>query len=112
MHEMGFILFNRLSIFLISGVLTFTSFGLIIIYFMVFSGTFSTLILDSTSLPEDSFWGKKTIYVLGLSIFLLPFAVKKELQEYIIISVLLFGALFSFILLIIIQLGVNGWEYN
>lgn len=44
MHEIGFKLFNRLSIFMISGVITFTSFGLIIIYFMVFSGTFSSLI--------------------------------------------------------------------
>jgi amino acid permease len=46
MHEIGFKLFNRSSIFMISGVLTFTSFGANIIYFMVFSGTFSSLIMD------------------------------------------------------------------
>lgn len=79
LYEMGFILFNRSSIFMISAVLTFTSFGLIIIYFMVFSGTFSALILDLTSICEDSFWAGKTIYVVGLSILLIPLAIKKEL---------------------------------
>jgi hypothetical protein len=46
---------------------------------MVFSGTFSALIMDLTSISEDSFWAGKTIYVLGLSILLIPLAVKKEL---------------------------------
>ena len=56
--EMGYILFGRQSIFWISGILIFNSIGLMLIYFMVFSDTLKSLIIDLTSITSDDFFGK------------------------------------------------------
>jgi amino acid permease len=46
--------------------------------------------------------GKRQAYVIILAAVLIPVILKKEMQEFKIISILLFVALFCFIVLIII----------
>ena len=80
----------------------FNSVGLMLIYFIVFADTLKSLIIDLTSVTENDFMGKRQAYVIILAAVLIPVILKKEMQEFKIISILLFVALFCFIVLIII----------
>ena len=81
MYEIGFMLFNRPSIFFISFVIMFNSFGLMLIYFIVFGDTFSSLMVDLTnSVTPNNFFGKRCSYVIILTGSLIPMVIKKELQ--------------------------------
>ena len=80
----------------------FNSAGCMLIYFIVFAETLKSLIIDSTNTNENDFFGKRQAYVILLAIILTPLILKKEMQEFKIISILLFVSLFSFIILIVI----------
>jgi amino acid permease len=108
MFEIGFILFNRSSIFFISTIIIFNSLGLIIIYFIVFGDTLKSLIRDLSNETEHEFFGKRMAYVIILSVLLVPIILKKELKEIKILSVLLFTTLFGFVVLIIVQMSRLG----
>ena len=108
MFEIGFILFNRSSIFFISTIIIFNSLGLIIIYFIVFGDTLKSLIRDLSNETENEFFGKRMAYVIILSVLLVPLILKKELKEIKILSVLLFTTLFGFVVLIIVQMSRLG----
>jgi amino acid permease len=85
LYELGYILLGRKSIFLISTCLAFLSFGLVIIYFKVFSAICASLMIDLFLvdhyegflfyLSTDIFW----IIILG--IFILPICLMKRLEE-------------------------------
>lgn len=108
MFEIGFILFNRSSIFFISAIIIFNSLGLIIIYFIVFGDTLKSLIHDFSSESDNDFFGKRMAYVIILSVILVPIILKKELKEIKMLSVLLFTTLFGFVVLIIVQMSRLG----
>jgi amino acid permease len=58
LFEMGFVLFKRSSIFVISGVLIFNSFGLMLLYFIIFGDTMSSLVTNLSHgaiSPQDLF---------------------------------------------------------
>mmetsp|Transcript_12699 Transcript_12699/g.21385 ORF Transcript_12699/g.21385 Transcript_12699/m.21385 type:complete len:311 (+) Transcript_12699:175-1107(+) len=110
LFEMGFVLFKRSSIFFISGILIFNSFGLMMVYFIVFGDTMSSVVrnLSNETITAEDFFGKRVAYVIILGSLLVPLVLKKELNEISILSVLLFVSIFTFIILTIVQLGVHG----
>jgi amino acid permease len=115
LFEIGYVLFKRSSIFMISMVLIFNSFGLIMVYFIVFGDTLSSLVrnLSNGSITEQDFLGKRVAYVIILGSLLTPVVIKRELNEISILSVLLFVSIFAFIILTAIQLAQDGVsEYN
>lgn len=102
LFEMGFILFKRSSIFYICVIIILNSAGLMLIYFIVFGDTLSSLVKNlNDSVDDDNFFGTRKAYVIILSTVLTPLILKKELQELKIISYFLFLAIFSFIMLTI-----------
>lgn len=109
MFEMGYIIFKRNSIFFICSIIILNSFGLMLVYFIVFGDTLSSLVSDlNSNVNEDDFFGKRMAYVIILSLCLVPLILKKELQELKIISVFLFVSIFTFIILTITQLIRGG----
>lgn len=106
MYEIGYILFKRNSIFFISAILIFNSFGLMLIYFIVFGDTMASLVLNLSGLSDENFFCNRAAYVIIITILLTPVAVKKQLEDLKIISQLLFASIFCFILITCIQLGV------
>ena len=97
LFEIGFVLFNRRSIFLISTIIIFNSFGLMLIYFILFGDTISGLVIIFTGLGSDSVWAHRATYVIIITVLLLPLALKKHLEELTIVSLLLFLSLVTFI---------------
>ena len=90
---------GRMSIYWISAIIMLVSFGLMMIYFIVFGDTFKTVVMAlSAAITHTNFLGQRGCYVILIWIILLPLALKKELQELKIISYILFISLFGFIL--------------
>lgn len=63
-------------------------------------------------LTKDDFFGSKAAFVIIITVLLTPLILKKQLEELKIISVTLFVCIFSFIILSIIQLGIEGIRFN
>lgn len=113
LFEIGFMLFKRNSIFVISAIIIFNSFGLMLIYFILFGDTLAGLVINMSSVTKDDFMGQRAAYVIIITALLLPLAVKKQLEELKIVSVLLFVSIFSFIVITCVQLSIEGVEkYN
>ena len=109
LFEIGYIIFKRNSIFLICSIIILNSFGLMLVYFIVFGDTLSSVVMNlNSNVTSDDFFGKRMAYVIILSLSLCPLILKKELQELKIISVLLFVSIFTFITLTITQLIRGG----
>ena len=80
MFEIGYILFKRTSIFYICSIIILNSFGLMLIYFIVFGDTLSSLIKNlNSSVDKDNFFGQRKAYVIILGTVLIPLILKKEL---------------------------------
>ena len=79
MYEIGYILFKRPSIFGISAIVIVNSFGLLIIYFIVFGDTLKSLVRDMShsKIDGDDFMGKRAIYVIMLTLLLVPVILQK-----------------------------------
>lgn len=108
-------LYNRASIFPISGVYAICSFGMCMIYFITFSEIVKSFFQDALGVTDDDdvtgFKGllvNKGTWVVLLAVGMLPIIIKKELQELHIVSTLLFIATMVFILIVFIQLCVFG----
>ena len=100
LYEIGFVLFSRPSIFFISAILVLNSFGLVMVYFIVFSNCMASIIVDTVALPAEGFGsvlGGNTFWVLVLAACMLPVVLMRELQELHIVSLTLFGAVCVFI---------------
>ena len=114
MFEIGFLIIGRPSIFWISFTILVNSFFLIIIFFNVFGEIMKslmiTLLLSSTEELSDSpnIVYTRDLWVLLLSICLLPFVLMKELSEMKIISITLFIAALVFVAINIVQIISRG----
>jgi amino acid permease len=83
MYEIGYILFKRSSIFMISAVLMLNSFGSMLVYFIVFGDTLSSLMINLSygQIDDESLLGQRGTYVIMLAVLLTPVVLKKELKE-------------------------------
>ena len=102
LYEIGYMIMGRASIFWISAIIAMLSFGLMMIYFIVFSQICRSIVLQlafSNDVKTKNFFASQTFYVLLLASGLLPLVVKKELKELKIASVILFLGVASFILI-------------
>lgn len=112
MYEIGYYLFGRKIIFMISFMLALLNFGTIIGLLKIFGGICGSLVLDTFPsvypdswcifLTYDSFW------MIGLCIFITPICLKKEMEELYIVTVLLFIAIISFFVVLFLQLCAYG----
>lgn len=98
---------GRKSIFMINIMIFVNSFGLMMIYFIVF-GNIAASIAQAGSPDASMFFVSKQFFILIISICILPLALKKEIKELKIASVLLFIAIFLFILIFVIQILSSG----
>ena len=92
---------GRPSIFWISLTISVLCFGLMMIYFIIFSDIAKSLAQQMMGEGPDTtkFFASKTCYVLVLAFMTLPFIIRKELKELKIASLLLFGGVTAFILI-------------
>ena len=74
MYEIGYHLFKRMSIFVISIIITLNSFGLMIIYNIIFGSVMAGLVqnLSHQEITEHDFWGAKATYCVALTLILCP----------------------------------------
>ena len=79
LFEIGFILFKRSSIFMVCFIIIFNSLGLMLIYFIVFGDTLSSVIRTTTSLDDSNFFTTKPCYIIIITALLIPLVLKKEL---------------------------------
>ena len=107
LFELGYILFKRKSIFSISGILSINSFGMCMVYFMIFGNTIASILGSvngvkdvNTYLTGDNFLYTRTMYILILAMLLLPVVIQKELQELHIVSMGLFSSIMLFIFIL------------
>jgi len=113
--EMGYLLFERRSIFVICFVVWFNSFGLMLIYFILFAQTMQELVKDfgkkSGKDFGDSVLIQQWFYAAILGLMLIPIIIKKQLEELSIVAFSLFALVLIFVLLLILQLGIED-TYN
>jgi amino acid permease len=102
--EIGYIAWGRVSIFIINFIIFFNSFGLMMVYFITFSGIAQSFVLIGIKDPShlDMFYCKKWFYVLIIAAAAFPLCVKREIKELKLASILLFGSIFLFVIVFII----------
>ena len=80
LFEIGYILFKRSSIFYICIIIILNSSGLMLIYFIVFGDTLSSLVKNlNDSVDDTNFFGQRKAYVIIITACLTPLVLKKEL---------------------------------
>lgn len=114
MYEIGYILMNRSSIFVISAIIFPGSAGTVMVYFITYSGIMVDTMLSLLDVTEETATGfnkvliAKEAWIILLGIIMLPVVLKKELQELHIVSVSLFVSMITFIFSLFVQLCTYG----
>ena len=107
LYELGYMIIGSKSIYFISAILTVSSFGLQMIYFIVFGDICKSLV-SQIFFEEDhtssNIFKTRTLYVIILGLSLFPMIIKKELKELKIASVILFGGIAGFLIILTMQL--------
>jgi len=108
-YEVGFMLYRRFSIFYISFIMFVNSFGLIVVYFIVF-GDISISLHKAVTGDEDDdlILNQRYPYIIVLCSSLVPLIIKKELAELKIISWFLFFSIFLFLVITAGQIIIVG----
>ena len=101
--EIGYLLFERRSIFGICFIIWFNSFGLMMIYFILFSQTMKQLVRDF-GVDHDSVFAQQWFYAALLGVLLIPVILQKKLEELKIVAFSLFGLVLIFCVMITVQL--------
>ena len=105
MYEIGYMILERKSIFIISGIILLNMIGIVTVYFLIIGNTCASLFADiSSKSVGDNFWVDKSLYILVTALLLLPVVCMRELQELKSVSVSLFVAICVFILILLWQL--------
>ena len=103
MFEMGFLVLGRSSIYWISAMIFVNSFGLLIIFFNVFGdtckNTMTNIFWSDVDPSTPNFGMTRECWVISLAVALLPFMLMKELAELKAVSVALFTAAITFVLI-------------
>ena len=108
LYEIGYMVADRSAIFVVALIQFILSFGLMLIYFIVFGDTAAQLMANILHQENpNSTILKRWFYVLLLGVPMTFFVLKKELAELEWLSYILFGSLGTFILLMIWLLFVN-----
>ena len=86
LYELGYILFKRPSVFILSAEIVIMGCGVCIIYFMLLGNTFGSVVGSIDGLKTvDTFYSgtsiqfTRTVYIIILSVILSPILMKKEL---------------------------------
>jgi len=110
LFEIGYMLQGRKSIFLVAGTQIFFSFGLMIIYFIVFGDTAAQVVGGFTNtLLGESWYCSRWFYVVIVAAALAPVCAQKELAELEWLSLLLAGSLVLFVLMSVILLCIPSF---
>ncbi len=108
LYEIGFVVLGRRSIFLISIILALGSYGLIMIYFIVFGDTFSSIVRNicypDLALDQNNIFTSRLFYVVTLGLALTPVILRKEMKELKCVSITLFLSIGLFMLIFTLQL--------
>jgi len=103
-YEIGYMTMGRNSIFMVGLAQFINSFGLMLVYFIVFGDTTAQLVANvANGGVMDIWWCERFFYVLVLALLLAPVILKKELAELEWLSWVLFGAIGLFI-------AINLWQ--
>ena len=108
LYEIGFVVLGRRSIFLISIILVLGSYGLIMIYFIVFGDTFSSIVRNicypDQALDQNNIFTSRLFYVVTLGVALTPVILRKEMKELKCVSITLFLSIGLFMFIFMLQL--------
>lgn len=105
LYEIGYMLVGRNSIFMIAAICVVNAFGLMLIYFIVFSDTAKQLVSNVSGAEIDAeFYTSRYFYVLSLAALLVPVVLMKELAELDWVGMTLFVAIGLFVIINAYQL--------
>lgn len=80
MYEIGYMILERKSIFIISGIILLNMIGIVTVYFLIIGNTCASLFADiSSKSVGDNFWVDKSLYILVTALLLLPVICMREL---------------------------------
>jgi len=116
LYEIGYMLWGRKSIYLISFIIWIASTGLMMVYFIVF-GDISASIVRQVAYPNkqetfENVWVSRWPYVLMIGLLLVPLVIMRELKELKVISMTLFAGIGIFLSLFIFQMIKYGLKEN
>lgn len=111
-YEVSYICMGRAGIFIVSAVQFGNALGLDIIYFIVFGDATGSIVYGLSKNKQKNFWTSRVPWILILAGCLVYPLLQKEMKELRIVSITLFVAIGLFILLMIVQLEVDGAALN
>jgi len=101
LYALGYMIYGRKSIFVLASINIINSFGLCMIYFIVFGDTAgqltASLVGGDAKLGSD-WYTSRYCYSVPLALLLLPVILKKELAEFAWVSYVLFVSLALFLI--------------
>lgn len=110
-QEIGFLLMGRSSVFIVSSLVLINAVGSLIAYFNIFGGILASVYTDFIS-REEGILSKPEIYIVILSLLILPPMLKKSVEELEIIAQILFATVILLEFTIIYSLITVGTSLN
>jgi len=109
-YELSYVSLGRPGIFIVSFVQFIMSIGLDMIYFIVFGDAAASIVFSLTG--KENFWSSRILYILILAGLLVIPLLQKELKEIKMVSVVLFLSIGLFLVLMMLQLIMDGSALN